>query len=600
MHPRQFSLLFYFFRSQKLLTAIVLLAMIVSGILESLNLAALYPIINYGLKLTGDSKFLTQLDSLVKLIGRENLFVSSCILLIVVTILATIARIVYQVLSNYLWMKIISANQRAIFQKYLHADYQYFVKSQQGKLIYTGTVATLGVANNIYFVIRIVNSAIIALFFTVLLIFLTWQGVLFITVLGALYVLFVRGLLKKVIHKFSHLTVDEDRKKNVILNEFITGVKTIKAFFNNQYWQDKYREAVESSVRYDFNVRLGKILPDSFIKFIFFICVGGAGIFLFSRFHGDILPLLPALGTFVGVASRLFPYINLIGSDIVAIARYMPDTKIVYSTLEEKTRVLSQGKISLTEFKDEIKFNKVWFRYDGQEEWLLEDLSLRIPQNKVTAIVGSSGSGKSTIVALLLKLYEVHKGAITIDGINLSEISPESYLIKIGYVSQETFIFNGTIAENIRFGDSKGTRDDIVEAAKLANAHEFISRTEDGYETTVGDAGMKLSGGQRQRLAIARAILRKPQILILDEATSSLDTVSERLVQEAINKISRKTTTLIIAHRLSTVLHADRIIVLDHGRIVEEGTHEELLQKKRYYYQLFTLSERDEGVEVGK
>ncbi|MCA9399277.1 MAG: ATP-binding cassette domain-containing protein, partial [Candidatus Omnitrophica bacterium] len=219
-------------------------------------------------------------------------------------------------------------------------------------------------------------------------------------------------------------------------------------------------------------------------------------------------------------------------------------------------------------------------------------VSFSLEKGKTLAIVGPSGSGKSTIISLLFRLYDIREGNISIDGYDIKTLKTESFLSNFGYVGQETFIFNGTIAENIQFGLEGCSQENVIEAAKLANAHEFILETENGYQTIVGDAGMKLSGGQRQRIAIARAMLRKPQILILDEATSSLDNISEKAVQEAINQVSRFTTTLIVAHRLSTVQKADKILVLNQGRIVEQGTHEELLQRKADYFELYTMTER--------
>jgi len=215
-------------------------------------------------------------------------------------------------------------------------------------------------------------------------------------------------------------------------------------------------------------------------------------------------------------------------------------------------------------------------------------MNFEIKKDQITALVGSSGSGKSTIVNLLLRLYDVDKGSISIDDINIKDYENFSFLKKVGFVSQDTFIFNSTIKENITFGEEY-TDQEVIEAAKLANADEFINKSPDGYETIVGDRGLKLSGGEKQRLAIARAIIRKPEILILDEATSSLDNVSEAVVQQAINKVSNNCTTFIIAHRLSTVQNADMILVLDKGKIVESGTHKELLKKKGNYWELYNI-----------
>ncbi len=292
------------------------------------------------------------------------------------------------------------------------------------------------------------------------------------------------------------------------------------------------------------------------------MCFAFIGIFFGLKNSVNIVSVIPLLGTFAMVALRLIPYLNLIAGDAVAIARYMPDTKIVYNLLCQPIEGRKDGEKTSRDFEKEIAFHKVSFRHEGMIDPLLKDLSFNIQKGKMTAIVGPSGSGKTTIVNLLLRLYEPHEGQIFIDGTDVWDLTAESYLSKVGYVSQETFIFNGTIGENICFGRANYSKEEVIQAAKLANAHEFISGTEHGYGTKVGDAGMKLSGGQRQRLAIARAMLRAPQILILDEATSSLDNISEKIIQEAINNISQNTTVLIIAHRLSTVQHADKIIVL--------------------------------------
>ncbi len=222
------------------------------------------------------------------------------------------------------------------------------------------------------------------------------------------------------------------------------------------------------------------------------------------------------------------------------------------------------------------------------QECLLKGVTFAIMKKKITAIVGLSGAGKTTLVNLLLKLYQPTTGEIKIDGVNVFDYTNKSYLNKIGYVSQETFILNDTINANIRFGMEECDDDMVIEAAKLANANEFIINMENAYDTVVGDSGMKLSGGQRQRIAIARAVLRKPEILVLDEATSSLDNIAENNVQKAINQISRNTTVVVIAHRLSTIQNADKIVVLEDGSVQEEGTHKELMENNGLYFNLYT------------
>lgn len=238
-------------------------------------------------------------------------------------------------------------------------------------------------------------------------------------------------------------------------------------------------------------------------------------------------------------------------------------------------------------FGKSICYNHVWFRY--QNEWILKDIELEIPKGKTIALVGQSGSGKSTMVDLLPRFYDVTKGSITIDGIDIRDVTLTDLRGLMGNVNQEAILFNDTFFNNIAFGVENATREQVEEAAKIANAHEFIMASEQGYDTNVGDRGGKLSGGQRQRISIARAILKNPPILILDEATSALDTESEHLVQEALENLMRNRTTIVIAHRLSTIRNADEICVMHEGKIVELGTHDELLQLDGYYKRLSAM-----------
>ncbi len=231
-----------------------------------------------------------------------------------------------------------------------------------------------------------------------------------------------------------------------------------------------------------------------------------------------------------------------------------------------------------------IRYNGVWFKY--QNEWVLKDINIEIPKGKTVALVGQSGSGKSTLVDLLPRFYDVSKGGITIDGTDVREVTLCDLRGLMGNVNQEAILFNDTFFNNISFGMEGATLQEVQEAARIANAHEFIMASEKGYDTNIGDRGGKLSGGQRQRISIARAILKNPPILILDEATSALDTESERLVQEALENLMRNRTTIVIAHRLSTIRNADEICVMHEGEIVERGCHEELLEMGGYYKRL--------------
>ena len=242
--------------------------------------------------------------------------------------------------------------------------------------------------------------------------------------------------------------------------------------------------------------------------------------------------------------------------------------------------------VPLEGFSDSISFEGVSFRYPDGSKMILDDINLEIPKGKMVAIVGASGAGKTTLVDLIPRFYDPESGVIKIDGTPIKDVRIQDLRNLIGNVNQESILFNDTIFNNIAFGVDGATMDQVIEAAKIANAHEFIMEKEGGYQFVIGDRGVKLSGGQRQRISIARAILKNPPILILDEATASLDTESEKIVQEALDRLMSSRTTVAIAHRLSTIRNADEIIVMDEGKIVEKGRHEELIALNGHYRKL--------------
>ena len=273
-----------------------------------------------------------------------------------------------------------------------------------------------------------------------------------------------------------------------------------------------------------------------------------------------------------------------LSKSVYAIQKGLASMDRIDKILKAESNINDPADPKKIELNKEIRYNNIWFKY--QHDWVLKGVDLVIPKGKTVALVGQSGSGKSTLVDLLPRFYDVDKGNITIDGTDIRDASLYDLRGLMGNVNQEAILFNDTFFNNISFGVEGATLEQVKEAARIANAHEFIMASEDGYNTNIGDRGGKLSGGQRQRISIARAILKNPPILILDEATSALDTESERLVQEALENLMRNRTTIVIAHRLSTIRNADEICVMHEGEIVERGRHEELLDLKGYYKRL--------------
>jgi subfamily B ATP-binding cassette protein MsbA len=291
---------------------------------------------------------------------------------------------------------------------------------------------------------------------------------------------------------------------------------------------------------------------------------------------------------YVLLFSQLIPSIKNLASGYYRIQRGNASADRVFEILDADEKIFEKkNAISVSEFKSKIAYENISFKYE--DEWVLKNINLEIPKGKTYALVGASGAGKSTLADLLPRFYDTVEGKITIDGIDIRDMKIFDLRNLLGIVTQESILFNDTIKNNICFGKENVDDEDIINAAKAANAHEFIMHLPKQYDTFIGDKGSKLSGGQRQRLTIARAILKNPPIMILDEATSSLDTESEKLVQDALLKLMQNRTSIIIAHRLSTIQNADRIVVLNNGEIAESGTHSSLLQKDGIYKKLYEM-----------
>ena len=387
-------------------------------------------------------------------------------------------------------------------------------------------------------------------------------------------------------------------EKSVVYQEFISGIKTIFITGSIGFWRKKYEIAVDKLKKAYTNVNALSKIPSIANDFIMFSIIALGAVLLYVFTGGDFIRYIGIFGTFMLALYRLVPSVSYAQSNLSYVVQYLPALELVYETLTEEPEEEpeEEGRTGTVKFSfaEAINFRNVSFRYAGSGKETLRGITLDIPKNSRVAIVGSSGSGKTTTANLLALLYRPTSGGIFIDGVNLNDIDPSDYLKSLGYIGQETFVYHETIKENIRFG-LDCTDDEIIEAAKLADAHEFIMAASEGYNTIIGDQGLKLSGGQRQRIAIARIILRKPEILLLDEATSSLDNISEQRIMESVEKLSENMTVITIAHRLSTILNSDKICVLKRGVLVEMGSHRELMEMKGEYWRLYMGQESDKA-----
>ncbi len=370
------------------------------------------------------------------------------------------------------------------------------------------------------------------------------------------------------------------------LTNNLTGITTIKSFTTEEYEINRLRKDSEA---YRQSNRHAIALSAAFVPLIRMIILAGFTALLLygglAAVRGDIS--VGTYSTLVFLIQRLLWPLTRLGETFDQYQRAMASTTRVMNLLDTPIAIRT-GNISLPHVLGELEFENVNFAYNGRNP-VIENLSLHIPAGKTIAIVGSTGSGKSTLVKLLLRLYEVQSGTISLDGVDIRELDFKNLRSHIGLVSQDVFLFHGTVGENISYGTITATDNEIIAAAKIAEAHEFIKELPQGYETIVGERGQKLSGGQRQRIAIARAVLKNPPILILDEATSAVDNETEAAIQRSLEKITANRTTIAIAHRLSTVRNADRIYVMEYGKLVEQGTHEQLLAKQKIYASLWRV-----------
>lgn len=478
--------------------------------------------------------------------------------------------------------------RNAMYKKITDLPISFYSEKRKGDVIARITSDVLEIQHSFLSVLELIIREPLTIIFTIAVMFLispqlTLFVFIFIPISG-----YIISLIGKSLKKQSDDVQKEQGEFLSVVEETLGGLKVIKAYNSESRF---YKTFTNSTTRfYNFSNKLlnRQNLASPSGEFLGILTIG-----VLLWFGGKMVLVdktldAPSFITYMSLAYGVLTPAKAISKAIYGVKKGNAAAERVLDILEtENTIVEKPEAISKNEFKQQVQLKNISFKYD--DEYVLKNFSLQVPKGQTVALVGQSGSGKSTIANLVTRFYDVNEGEILIDNINIKDFTKESLRGLLGLVTQDSILFNDTVKNNISLGKENATLDEIMEASKIANAHDFISELPNGYDTNIGDSGNKLSGGQKQRLSIARAVLKNPPIMILDEATSALDTESERLVQDALEKMMRNRTSIVIAHRLSTIQNADNIVVLQKGEIVEQGSHAELLAANGVYKKLVNM-----------
>ena len=532
-------------------------------------------------------------DMVDQVLSEKNTTMLNWIVLsiVVVFVIRGIAYYGQSYLMNYVGQRVIIDIRKAVFEKLQRLSMSFYDKHKTGTIMsyVTNDVSALqsAMVDN---VVEMITETVILVASIVMMIYLDWK--LFLVTFATFpVVLFFIDSFGKRIRKSGSRIQEAAADITSVLQEVASSPRVIKSFVREGYEVERFDK--ENMNNFRANMKYAQ-LSSTLTPTIEFVAAVGVSIILWyggnSVINGSITA--GSLVAFLTYAVNISNPIKRLSRVIGNIQKALAAAQRVFDVLDlpEVIKNAPDAK-ALPKVKGDVRFNDVSFAYNENEE-VLSHVSFEVKPGEMIAFVGPSGAGKSTVASLLPRFYDATNGSITIDGQDIRKVTLDSLREQVGIVPQETVLFNGSVYDNILYGRLDATREEVEAAAKAANAHDFIMQLPNGYETMLGDRGMNISGGQRQRISIARAILKNPQILILDEATSALDTESERVVQEALDRLMVGRTSFVIAHRLSTIKNADKIMVLENGQLIEQGNHDELMAMDGLYAHLYKIQYR--------
>ncbi|MCC5636472.1 ABC transporter ATP-binding protein/permease [Nostoc sp. CHAB 5844] len=573
------------------IAAIIILGFI-SSLLEGLGISLFIPLLQSFIQheslAIGDNSFINFFNQIFNKYSHNQrlLIIALCIFCSVVLKNC----LVYGNGILFAWFngKIGHRLRAGVFQQLLNVSYSFIENSDSGDLVNILCNETWQTNEALATALSLVTTICSIAVYVSILLLISWRLTLLVTILMVLISL-VNQTMTRQVKKLGKIAVEVNSALAKRMWEGLAGMKEIRAFGREDYEHKRFVAASNQVVQAFLKLEIvsGTVGPVSeILSLLVLLCILAIAL-LYNRAS------LAEIVTFIFVLNRLQPLVIQLDGIRVGLMTSSTAVEDVMSFIDTSDKpYIYSGNTPYQSINKGIYFENVSFQYYPEEAPALEDVSICIPSSKTTAIVGPSGAGKSTMIALICRFYEVNSGEIYVDNYPLREINLTDWRSQIAIVSQDIYMFSATVLENIAYGRLDATKNEIITAAKLANAHDFIQELPQGYHTEVGDRGLRLSGGQRQRIALARAIVRNPQILILDEATNALDSIAENLIQEALHTLSHNRTVIIIAHRLSTIEQADQIIVLNEAKVVEQGNLQQLLNNKELFAQLYNLQHR--------